>query len=196
MCGIAGILGRADDANRAALARMSRALAHRGPDQEGFWTGAPDPAGHGCLLAHRRLCILDLSDHAAQPMADPATGKVVVFNGEIYNFRDLRSRLESRGQSFTSSGDTAVMLRALALDGREALPQLRGMFAFGLWDEKSRQLVVARDPLGIKPLYICRNTDAANDGWSVLFASEIRAILASGLLPTARLEPDGVASVV
>ena len=90
MCGIAGIIGRVDEASRAALRRMGRALAHRGPDGEGFWESPPDEAGHGCLLAHRRLSILDLSTAAAQPMTDPVTGDVLVFNGEIYNYRDLR----------------------------------------------------------------------------------------------------------
>src|SRR3954467_2610219 len=100
MCGIAGILGRLDDRNRGALDRMSRALEHRGPDGAGAWTSKPDPEGNGCLLAHPRLSILDLSDCAAQPMTDPLTGQTIVFNGEIYNYKDLRSDLEAEGHTF------------------------------------------------------------------------------------------------
>jgi asparagine synthase (glutamine-hydrolysing) len=100
MCGIAGIIGRVDDANRAALSRMSAAMKHRGPDGEGFWVSDADEAGNGCLLAHRRLSILDLSTSASQPMTDPRTGQVIVFNGEIYNFQQLRDELTSAGESF------------------------------------------------------------------------------------------------
>src|SRR5436190_964051 len=114
MCGIAGILGRLDDANRAALSRMEQALIHRGPDAAGFWTSSPDAANNGCLLVHRRLSILDLSHAADQPMTDPVTGQTIVFNGEIYNYRELRDDLVRTGQQFTSSGDTAVMLRSLS----------------------------------------------------------------------------------
>src|SRR5881227_1303747 len=121
MCGIAGIIGRIDDGNRAALARMAGAMKHRGPDGEGFWTGKPDGDGNGCMLAHRRLSILDLSTHASQPMIDPASGKVIVFNGEIYNFRELREELEHRDEAFESTGDTAVLLRAMARDGMAAM---------------------------------------------------------------------------
>lgn len=195
MCGIAGILGRIGPENRAALARMSAALAHRGPDGEGTWESPPDDAGQGVLLAHRRLAILDLSEAGRQPMVDPASGHVLVFNGEIYNFRDLRRGLEAEGQRFDSTGDTAVLLRALALRGREALPALRGMFAFAAWDPRARSLLLARDPLGIKPLYVARNPDRGGD-WTVAFASELRALLASGILGRAQLDPRAVASVV
>src|SRR6266436_5662791 len=126
MCGIAGIIGRLDEPNRAALARMSDALAHR------------------------RLSILDLSPTGAQPMVDPVTGHVLVFNGEIYNFGDLRRRLVAERQECHSTGDTAVMLRALGLHGAGAVSWLRGMFAFACWDPKRRHLLLARDPLGIK----------------------------------------------
>lgn len=195
MCGIAGIIGRLDDANRAALSRMSGALAHRGPDAEGTWASEPDARNWGALLAHRRLSILDLSPAGVQPMTDPVTGDVVVFNGEIYNFGELRARLEAEGQTFQSSGDTAVMLRALGLHGPKATSWLRGMFAFACWNPRTRRLVLARDPLGIKPLYLARPTHA-NANWSLAFASELRALLASGLLENPRLDPSGVASVV
>src|SRR5262245_52058911 len=105
MCGIAGIIGRLGAENRAALRRMSGALAHRGPDGEGFWESAPDARGWGVQLAHRRLSILDLSPTGAQPMTDPATGHTLVMNGEIYNYVELRHRLAAQGQRFRSSGD-------------------------------------------------------------------------------------------
>jgi asparagine synthase (glutamine-hydrolysing) len=195
MCGIAGIIGRLDDPNRAALERMSDAMVHRGPDGSGRWVSAPDARGWGALLAHRRLSILDLSPTGAQPMVDPVTGHVVVLNGEIYNFGDLRRRLVAEGQEFQSSGDTAVMLRALGLHGPGAVSWLRGMFAFACWDPTRRRLLLARDPLGIKPLYLARSSDP-NAGWSVAFASELRALLASGLLGTPHLDPHAVASGV
>jgi asparagine synthase (glutamine-hydrolysing) len=195
MCGIAGIIGRLDKPNRAALQRMSDAMIHRGPDASGTWVSAPDARGWGVLLAHRRLSILDLSPAGAQPMVDPVTGHVVVFNGEIYNFGDLRQRLVAEGQEFRSSGDTAVMLRALGLHGPNAVSWLRGMFAFACWDPKQRRLLLARDPLGIKPLYIARASDP-DAGWSVAFASELRALLASKVMGTPHLDPQAVASSV
>jgi len=195
MCGIAGIIGRLDEPNRAALQRMNDAMLHRGPDAGGTWVSTPDERGWGALLAHRRLSILDLSPAGAQPMVDPVTGHVVVFNGEIYNFADLRRRLQAEGQQFASTGDTAVMLRALGLHGARAVSWLRGMFAFACWDPAQRQVLLARDPLGIKPLYLARAADP-NAGWSVAFASELRALLASGLLGTPHLDPQAVASAV
>src|SRR5215472_11480655 len=195
MCGIAGIIGRLDEPNRAALERMSEAMVHRGPDDSGTWISAPDPRGWGALLGFRRLSILDLSPAAAQPMVDPVTGHVVVFNGEIYNFVELRRRLEAEGQEFRSTGDTAVMLRALGLHGPGAVSWLRGMFAFACWDPNERRLLLARDPLGIKPLYLARSSDP-DAGWSLAFASELRTLMASGLLGTPHLDPRAVASSV
>lgn len=196
MCGIAGIIGRIDDTNRAALARMSAAIEHRGPDAAGTWESTTDERGWGALLAHRRLSILDLSPSGAQPMVDPVTGHVIVFNGEIYNYVDLRRRLEALGERFASSGDTVVMLRALGLRGKDALGWLRGMFTVACWDPAQRKLLLARDPLGIKPLYIARNPDPASSSWSIAFSSELRSLLASGLLGTPRLTARGVASTV
>jgi asparagine synthase (glutamine-hydrolysing) len=195
MCGIAGLIGRNDENNRAALRRMSDALSHRGPDGEGFWGPSQNSDGWGVMLAHRRLSILDLSNAASQPMVDPNTGDVIVLNGEIYNYVELRNRLISAGHNFQSTGDTAVMLRALSVVGIEAIKTLRGMFAFAFWSAQGRSLVLARDPLGIKPLYIARNTDL-NGTWSVAFASEVRAILASGLLGAAKLNPLAAASII
>jgi asparagine synthase (glutamine-hydrolysing) len=195
MCGIAGIIGRLDEPNRAALKRMSDAIVHRGPDASGRWASEPDARGWGALLAFRRLSILDLSPAGDQPMVDPATGHVVVFNGEIYNFDDLRRQLVAEGQEFYSTGDTAVMLRALGLHWSSAVGRLRGMFAFACWNPKERRLLLARDPLGIKPLYLARSSDPSL-GWSIAFASELRALLASGLLGKPHLDPQAVASIV
>jgi len=194
MCGIAGIIGRLDDGNRAALRRMSDAMVHRGPDAEGRWESTPDERGLGTMLAHRRLAILDLSPAGAQPMTDPVTGHVIAFNGEIYDYLDLRRDLAADGQAFASTGDTVVLLRALGLRGPGVLQRVRGMFALACWDPRRRELLLARDPLGIKPLYLARNPDPST-GWSVAFASEVRALLASGLLGTPRLEPGAVASM-
>ena len=197
MCGIAGIIGRLRPSHRTALDLMNAALAHRGPDGAGVWSSPPDDDGVGCLLGHRRLAIIDLSHAADQPMVDTTGGatRAIVFNGEIYNFRELRADLERQGEHFTSSGDTEVMLRLLAREGVAGLSRLRGMFAFALWDQQARRLLLARDPLGIKPLYVCRNPDPDGD-WSWVFASEVRAILASGLLPAPRLDRRAVASIL
>jgi asparagine synthase (glutamine-hydrolysing) len=194
MCGIAGIVGCISTPNRVALRRMNNAMFHRGPDGEGFWEALPDSRGWGAMLAHRRLSILDLSPAGAQPMVDPVTGHVVVLNGEIYNYLELRKELAARGQEFQSTGDTAVMLRALSLQGRQAIGSLRGMFAFAFWNNRERKLVIARDPLGIKPLYFAQNPDPLGE-WSLVFASEVRAILASGLLGTPKLNPLAAASI-
>jgi asparagine synthase (glutamine-hydrolysing) len=174
---------------------MSDAMVHRGPDASGTWVSVPDARGWGAMLAHRRLSILDLSTAGVQPMVDPVTGHVVVYNGEIYNFADLRRRLAAEGQEFQSTGDTATMLRALGLHGPRAMGWFRGMFAFGCWDPRRRRLLLARDPLGIKPLYLALSSEA-DGGWSVAFASELRALLASGLLGTPHLDPQAVASSV
>jgi asparagine synthase (glutamine-hydrolysing) len=194
MCGIAGLLGRPTPANRTALRRLSEALALRGPNGEGTHESPPDGRGHACLLAHRRLAILDLSAAADQPMLDRRTGSTLVYNGEIYNYRELRSRLSSEGATFASTGDTEVLFQALTRRNSEACRDLRGMFAFAWWDGAARRLLLARDPLGIKPLYVARNPDPNGD-WTLVFASEVRAILASGLLGKPRLDPRAVASV-
>ncbi len=195
MCGIAGILGRIDEANRAALKRMSDAMVHRGPDDSGTWESAPGPDQQGALLAFRRLSILDLSPAGHQPMVDPTTGHVLLFNGEVYNFQELRARLGAAGHTFGSTGDAAVVLRALATEGAASLSSFRGMFALACWDPHRRILLLARDPLGIKPLYVARSGDPSS-GWTFAFASEIRALLASGLLGTPRLDPVAAASMV
>lgn len=194
MCGIAGLVGRLDAQNRAAVEAMSCALEHRGPDADAVWTSSPDADGWGCLLAHRRLSVLDLSSTADQPMHHPESGQALVYNGELYNFPTLRAELVAAGERLASTGDTEVLLRLLTREGIAALPRLRGMFAFASWDPRNRTLLLARDPLGIKPLYVAVNPDP-DGSWSLLFASELRAILRTGLVPP-RLDPDAVASVV
>ena len=174
---------------------MNNALAHRGPDGEGYWEASSSGGDWGVMLAHRRLSILDLTNAASQPMIDPAAGNAITLNGEIYNYVELRNRLLSAGHTFQSTGDTAVMLRALTLDGFKAVKTFRGMFAFAFWSVNDGSLIIARDPLGIKPLYVAHNTDPRG-AWSLAFASEVRAILASGLLGKPRLNPAAAASVV
>ncbi len=195
MCGIAGIVGAIDSDNRSALKRMAHAMAHRGPDADGFWEAAPDAQGWGPMLAHRRLAILDLSPSGAQPMVDVHSGDAIVQNGEVYNYVELRAQLAAQGQSVQSSGDAAVMLRALSVQGPAAMASMRGMFAVAFWSVGKRQLVLARDALGIKPLYLLRNPDPQG-AWAIAFASELRALLASGLIKQPKLNPAAVSSVV
>src|SRR5260370_35043430 len=126
MCGIAGIIGRIGDPNRAALQRMSDAMVHRGPDGQGTWESPPDAGGFGAMLTHRRLAILDVSPAGAQPMTDPVSGQVIVFNGEIYNFQELRDRLVASGQEFPSTRDTAGITPGLAVTAPAAATPLTG----------------------------------------------------------------------
>ena len=171
MCGIAGVYffgARAVDPD--VLHRMSAALRHRGPDEEGFYSG-PCAA-----LAHRRLKIIDLSKAAAQPMSDETGRYRLIFNGEIYNFRELRAGLS--GYRFFSQSDTEVILRLFQERRRGAWERLRGMFALALIDEQTRELFLARDAAGIKPLYCYRDAE------KLVFASELKGLLASGLVPS------------
>lgn len=167
MCGIAGILhldGRAVE--RTALAKMGEAIIHRGPDGHGDFTDGP------LGLVHRRLAIIDLSPGGRQPMTTTDGRHTIVFNGEIYNFRELKDQLERLGRRFTSRSDTEVLLQAWAEWGTACLPKLNGMFAFAVWDATTQELAVARDRYGIKPLYWSQH------GKSFRFASESKAILA------------------
>src|SRR5258708_7984935 len=195
MCGIAGIVGRLSLSNREGLKRMYDALEHRGPDAGGIWEAPADSSGRSVLVGHRRLAVLDLWRAGGQPMVDPQSGNAIVYNGEMYNYVELRDQLLSQGQSVHSTGDTAVILRMLSEQGREAIPRFRGMFAFAFWDVKMRQLLLARDPLGIKPLYVARNPYPDGE-WSLLLPPQIRSIRASNLLREKRLDPRAVASVV
>lgn len=170
MCGIAGYHGKTGLPVEQRVRTMTDALAHRGPDGEGFFSEGP------VVLGHRRLKILDLSEAAKQPIFDNDQRVCVTFNGEIYNYRDLRSELESRGHRFRSSGDSAVLPAAYLEWGLDFVERLRGMFAFGLYDRLARRLILARDRAGIKPLYLARLPEG------IVFASEMRAIVEGGFV--------------
>jgi asparagine synthase (glutamine-hydrolysing) len=171
MCGIAGILYRdtARPVEHGVLKSMADAIAHRGPDAEGFWMGTGTAQGVG--LAHRRLSIIDLSG-GQQPLANEDGSVQVVFNGEIYNYRELRDGLLARGHTLRTSSDTEVLVHLYEELGPGLVEKLRGMFAFALWDCRERRLVLARDRVGIKPLYVYRDDE------KILFGSELKAILA------------------
>lgn len=171
MCAIAGIV-RFDGApvRREDLARMAQAQKHRGPDGEGTWSEGPSG------LAHRRLAIIDLTTAASQPMTAPG-GEVLVYNGEVYNFKALQRELEALGHQFVSTSDTEVVLHAWAEWGEGSLTRLNGHFAFAIWDPRRRRVVLARDRFGVKPLYYY-------DGGSFLaFASEIKGLLSLPAVP-------------
>lgn len=173
MCGLNGIYAFNHSANppdRAELLATRDHMAARGPDGLGEWWSADRRLGMG----HRRLSILDISDRASQPMVSGCGRYVVVFNGEIYNYPDLRCDLEAQGRVFRTKSDTEALLHLYQLKGTEMVNDLRGMFAFVVWDIHDRTLFLARDPYGIKPLY------TANDGWTFRFASQVKALLAGG----------------
>ena len=185
MCGICGVVSGAAEGVEPAVRRMMRAMAHRGPDDEGF-ERLPLAEGAGAGFGFRRLAIIDLSPAGHQPMWHEATGDCLIFNGEIYNHPQLRARLRAAGVAVRSTGDAEVLLKALALWGERALDEVDGMYAFAFYEARSRRILLARDHLGIKPLYVARARD------HVLFASEVRPLLASGLVP-ADLDPAGIA---
>lgn len=180
MCGIAGIFHTdGAPASVGLLKRMTDAIAHRGPDGEGHYVDG------GLGLGHRRLAIIDLSAAGHQPMITEDGRYVITYNGEVYNFNELRIELESLGHRFHSRTDSEVVLKALAQWGEKALTRFNGMFAFALWDKREHRLLLARDRYGIKPLYY------AWVGSTLLFGSEIKAILASGLYRT-RMDREGL----
>lgn len=173
MCGIAGIwtAPSPESGLSATVREMRDTLAHRGPDAAGAWV---DPA-RGIGLGHRRLSIIDLSAEGAQPMHSACGRYVLVFNGEIYNYRDLRERMEQAGERFHGHSDTEVLLAACAAWGLEtALKRCNGMFALALWDRQAATLTLARDRLGKKPLYYCQTNGC------LLFASELKALGPAG----------------
>ena len=189
MCGLAGILV-ADPSHHepeSVAARMQSKLLHRGPDDRGLYLSWQ----RSCALAHTRLAVLDLSSAGHQPMSLADGRYTIVFNGEIYNYRELRQELEQglaeSGEQFFSRTDTEVILRLFARFGAESFDRLRGMFALGIWDEQSRRLVIARDRFGIKPLYYFAS------GATFLCASEVRALLASDLVAR-KLDAAGLAA--
>ncbi len=187
MCGIAGVLSTREDVVRSALPPMVEAQRHRGPDDQGVEFL---PVGECWLgLGHRRLSILDLSPAGHQPMRHAEFGDLIVFNGEIYNFRRLRQELERDGARFAGCGDTEVLLEGLRRHGDAFLDRLEGMFALAWFDRLNESLLLARDPVGIKPLYLAWRPNA------LIFASEVRALAASGLID-AKLDRRGVAGVL
>jgi asparagine synthase (glutamine-hydrolysing) len=177
---VCGIFGIVTTKSRVELIepidRAIKALAHRGPDDIGVEFISDERDGLTVAFAHRRLSILDLSQAGHQPMQDVATGDWITYNGEVFNFRESRRGLQQRGLSFHSESDTEVVLKGFGARGKDAIADWRGMFAFGFWNAKQRTLTLARDRLGIKPLYYYQEGD------TIIFASEIRALLATGLI--------------
>jgi asparagine synthase (glutamine-hydrolysing) len=178
MCGICGTFGRAEERE---LQAMTRLIAHRGPDGEGIevFSGSP-PVG----LGHRRLAIIDPTPAGAQPMSF-AERWWITYNGELYNFRELRRDLEAAGEAFSTDCDTEVLLRMFVVHGPRMLDRLNGIFAFAIWDSQDKRLFLARDRLGVKPLYY------VHQGEVFAFASELKALLP--FLQRVELEPTALA---
>jgi asparagine synthase (glutamine-hydrolysing) len=186
MCGIFGILATNGSISPKLLEQATDSLVHRGPDDRGTMVVQANTAPRLEIgLGSRRLAILDLSPLGHQPMQDAETGNWIVYNGEIYNFRELRTRLQGEGARFDGQSDTEVLLKAYGRWGEKCLGELRGMFAFAIWDAKRSRLLLGRDPMGIKPLYYC------SAGQYFVFASELRTLLDTGLIPR-RLDPAGL----
>ena len=190
MCGIAGLISQNP---QAFINSMLRSIEHRGRDDEGIWTSQPiDAERRRVCLGHRRLSIIDTSSAGHQPMLSADGRFVVILNGEIYNYRELREQLATRDHRFHTQTDTEVLLAAWAEWGDECLSRLNGMFAFALWDDKERALYLVRDRVGIKPIYYADMSDKlqfaehsgrdAHTPSAIVFASEIKSILASGLI--------------
>jgi asparagine synthase (glutamine-hydrolysing) len=180
MCGIFGIIGCSVRVPADVLERATRSLAHRGPDDGGtVILHDSDQPSVEIGLGNRRLAILDLSPQGHQPMNDPATSNWIVYNGEVYNFREVRAKLEQAGLHFRSHSDTEVILKAYDHWGENCLCEFRGMFAFAIWDAQRHRLFVARDPMGIKPLYFYQSDQY------FIFSSEVRTLLSTGLFPRA-----------
>ena len=181
MCGIAGIVSSEPESQIGA---MLKAIEHRGRDDEGVWTSSLINDGQHACLGHRRLSIIDTSNAGHEPMTSHDGRFVITFNGEIYNYRELRSELAGKGHQFRTQTDTEVLLTAWQQWGEAALPRLNGMFAFALWDDQQRSLFLVRDRVGIKPLYYAhlQRPDRQGGCNSFAFASEVKSILASGLI--------------
>src|SRR5437870_137542 len=165
MCGIAGEVWLGGRPDAAAVRRMADALAHRGPDAEGFFTDGP------AALGHRRLSILDI-EGGVQPMTD--AGVTLLFNGQAYDFAELRDELRKKGHQFRTRSDTEVVLKSYLEWGEQFVERVHGMFAVALWDSRSQKLLLARDRLGKKPLYY------STAGGKITFASELKAFIAHG----------------
>lgn len=181
MCGIAGILNYSSDRLEILIQRMQNALQHRGPDDRGIYLSTDRQTA----IAHTRLSILDLTAAGHQPMSSGDRRYWITFNGEIYNFRELRHTLVAQGERFNSQTDTEVILKLYQKFGADCVNHLRGMFAFAIWDDLEKTCFLARDPLGIKPLYCWI------DGATLVFASELKAILATRL-PSITMSREGL----
>ena len=179
MCGIAAILTQAGAPQSGVIDRMAHRLDHRGPD------ATRSVRLHGCDLGHTRLSIIDLAG-GTQPMTDESERFWVIFNGEIFNYRELRSRLESHDWKFRTNSDTEVLLRAYQQWGEQCASYLNGQFAFVVWDTRDRKAMAARDRMGEKPLYWARIGDG-----DLVIASEIKSLLASGLIEPRIGDSDG-----
>ena len=177
MCGIVGFAGLTP-VDRPLLQRAADALSHRGPDSYGEWLSVDSNVG----LAHRRLAVIDLSPAAHQPMVDNETGNVLVYNGEVYNFQDLRQQLSEFGHTFTSQSDTEVVLKAYAEWGTDCPAHLEGMFAFAIYDIRRKEFFIARDRVGEKPLFYRHSAS------EFAFASELKALLRCDASPRFDLE--------
>src|SRR6185437_13062826 len=166
MCGIAGILNKQQPVSPDQIRRMTESMCHRGPDTGGYFIDGE------LAFGHRRLSIIDLSDAANQPFEEASGRYVIIFNGEIYNYAEIRPLLSD--YPFRTHGDTEVILAGYMRWGADCLTRLRGMFTIVIWDRQERELFIARDRLGVKPLYYYHQEDR------FVFASEIRAVLKSG----------------
>lgn len=170
MCGITGIVSNNKRIEARHLTRLKNLLAHRGPDDQGMWINADQTAG----LAHTRLSIIDLTPSGHQPMQTPNGRYTIVFNGEIYNYQSLKKNMGKQGEGFVTTSDTEVLLKVWAKKRTQTLESIRGMFSFAIWDSLESKLILARDPLGIKPLYFSQYSGG------LAFASEPRALKAVG----------------
>ncbi|MEM9184259.1 MAG: asparagine synthase (glutamine-hydrolyzing) [Pseudomonadota bacterium] len=185
MCAVNGIYAyhrSAPHVDPVEAATTRDAMTRRGPDDCGLW----ESADHRLVLGHRRLSIIDLSEAGRQPMVSGCGRYVLCFNGEIFNYGELREELTADGERFRSSSDSEVLLKLLSRHGSDALRRLRGMFALAFWDQQTRELLLARDHFGIKPLYV------ADDGWQLRFASQVKALLTSRAV-SRELDPAGQA---
>src|SRR6266849_1499460 len=185
MCGIAGIFAYRDGTppvDARELLKIREAMAVRGPDGEGLWISRDGRAG----LAHRRLAIIDLSENGAQPMAAIDEDVRITYNGEIYNYHELRTELLAKGYRFRSTSDTEVLLNLYLDRGPAMVHALRGMYAFAIWDARHKSLLLVRDPFGIKPLYY------ADDGKTIRFASQVKALLTTNQVDATKSPPGHV----
>jgi len=162
MCGICGFYGFED---KSLIKRMTDVITHRGPDQSGIYSDKK------ISLGHRRLSIIDLSKRGIQPMTNEDGNLVIVYNGEIYNFKEIKTELEKKGHNFKSNTDTEVVVHAYEEYGIKCIEKFNGMFAFAIWNSDKEELILARDRIGIKPLYYY------HEGSRFIFASEIKSIL-------------------